>query len=169
MKRLIFFLSIVIVLSLIGWYIYSMAEQNSLSRRMDRSRKVHTQVQSHKPVPSKSKAEPIKPKEKKEKQINRTNEEEFIPVRVEKIVLKPFTAKIRTVGTSRAKEDYVLSAKLNGEITYLYGDIGTKGKKGTILAKIDPEMVEANLKRLKPIIKWQQIPINVKRTWQQKS
>ncbi len=142
MKRIIFFLSIVIVLGLISWYVYSRADQNSLSQRKDQRQGQIAQAQAkpegkQKAVTSKKAEEPKTTKK----------EAEVTPVQTQVVSLKPFTAKIQTVGTSKAKEDYVLSAKLNGEITYLYGDIGTLVKKGTVLAKIDPEMVEANYRQ----------------------
>ncbi|OGI09485.1 MAG: hypothetical protein A2Y40_05555 [Candidatus Margulisbacteria bacterium GWF2_35_9] len=67
-----------------------------------------------------------------------------IPVKIKIIEATQFTAKLKTVGTTFAKDDYILSAKMNGEITYLNADIGTVVKKNDVLAKIDPEMAEAN-------------------------
>jgi len=94
------------------------------------------------------KMEKSNPQESKTKRIetpvNDENEEKKIPVKVNAVVSTMFTAKLKTVGTTIAKHDYTLSAKMNGEITYLKADIGTVVKKGDVLAKIDPEMAQAN-------------------------
>jgi membrane fusion protein, multidrug efflux system len=68
-----------------------------------------------------------------------------IPVKVLPITPESFTTQIKTVGVVNAKFDYTLSAKLNGEIKYLKGEVGSSVVKGEVLAKIDPEMVQASL------------------------
>jgi RND family efflux transporter MFP subunit len=67
------------------------------------------------------------------------------PVKV--IVLKPvtFVSKVKTVSTTKAKRDYVLSSKIGGEITFLNAEIGNHVEAGEILGKIDPEIAQASL------------------------
>ncbi len=74
-------------------------------------------------------------------------EGDVVPVKIMVLVTQNFSVKVNAVGTGKAKQDYVLSAKLNGEINYLNADIGLKVKKGQLIAKIDPEMVEASFKQ----------------------
>lgn len=76
-----------------------------------------------------------------------TIREEVVPVRVAALVPQPFTAVIQTVATVKAKEDYILSAKSAGEITFLNAEIGQPVRKGQVLARINPEMAEASLRQ----------------------
>lgn len=73
--------------------------------------------------------------------------EDAVPVKIMVLTTRNFSVNVNVVGTSRAKQDYVLSAKLNGEINYLNADIGMKVARGQLIARIDPEMVEANFKQ----------------------
>jgi RND family efflux transporter MFP subunit len=74
-------------------------------------------------------------------------QEEIVPVRVEVLHPQKFVAMVQSVATVRAKEDYILSARSAGEITYLKADLGQPIKKGQVLAKINPEMAEASLRQ----------------------
>jgi membrane fusion protein (multidrug efflux system) len=73
--------------------------------------------------------------------------EEVVPVRVRVVVPQDFTAVIQTVATVKAKEDYILSAKSAGEISFLNAELGQAVRKGQVLARINPEMAEASLRQ----------------------
>lgn len=70
-------------------------------------------------------------------------EEKIIPVKTTTVVTQQFTPMVKVIGTTKAKYDYVISSKLNGEITYLNAEIGSELKKGYIIARIDPEIAAA--------------------------
>ncbi|MDD5455748.1 MAG: efflux RND transporter periplasmic adaptor subunit [Candidatus Margulisbacteria bacterium] len=74
-------------------------------------------------------------------------QDKIIPVKIMVLQEQNFTANVKTVATLKAKEDYVISAKLGGEVTYLNAEIGMKVKKGQLIARIDPDMVEATLRQ----------------------
>ena len=74
-------------------------------------------------------------------------DDKVTPVKVQVLDGQEFAAVVNTVGTAKAKEDYTLSAKTSGEITYLNTVIGARVYKGSVLGEIDKEMSEAQLKQ----------------------
>ena len=90
--------------------------------------------------------EPNKTVDKVRKSFQKMGVKEAVtPVKV--IVLKPvtFVSKVKSVSTTKAKRDYILSSKVAGEITFLNAEIGNHVAEGEILGRIDPEVAQANL------------------------
>ncbi len=73
--------------------------------------------------------------------------DKVIPVKILVVSANSFTAELKNVGTIKAKEDYVLSAKANGQITYLNAEIGSRIGAGSVVAMIEPDMADATLKQ----------------------
>ncbi|MBB6217382.1 RND family efflux transporter MFP subunit [Anaerosolibacter carboniphilus] len=57
-------------------------------------------------------------------------------VKVSPIIVKDFTQKLSLPGTLEPKETVVITPKINGSVEGIYGDIGSKIKKDTLLCKL---------------------------------